>query len=75
MNSMEASYNIKYECIELVKNKSFSTEDYFEAVAYYKDGWAVIEHHITITRPSKYSSVKQIVSFQWNDNPEFEGVN
>ncbi|MCL2742886.1 MAG: hypothetical protein FWE67_03450 [Planctomycetaceae bacterium] len=71
---MDSIFVIKFECIEIVEGKSFWTQDYFEAGAYYKRGWNIIEHHVTVTRPSLFSSTKQIVSFQWNDNPDFEGV-
>jgi hypothetical protein len=71
---MDATYIIKYECVDQVKDKFLWTQDYFEAAGYYKDSWIVIEHHITITRPSAFASTKQIISFQWNNNPDFEGV-
>ena len=72
---IDAEYYIEYECINLFTEKSFKTRDYLEADGYYKEGWDVIEHHITKCLASVFTSTYSRISTKWNDNPAYQKPN
>jgi hypothetical protein len=55
------------------RRKFIKTRD--EALEYYKKDWIVIEHHVTLCRPSMFNGTRVDVSMTWNDNPEFNPEN
>ncbi len=69
---MDTQTYVEYECNDSISDRLLTTESREEAIAYYEKGWTIYEHHVTITRPSRYSSTRVDVSAIWNDNPELE---
>jgi hypothetical protein len=69
---MDSQNFIEYEICNPITYKRIFTRTRDEALGYYDQGWIVIEHHITIARPSIYNGTRVDISMAWNDNPEFK---
>ncbi len=70
---MDSQTYIEYECNDPVSDRHLITESPEEATGYFEKGWTIYEHHITVTRASKYSTHVD-VSAVWSDTPEIEEV-
>jgi hypothetical protein len=69
---MDTETTVLYEIIEPDTNAYFFTKDYYEAVDYFEEKYMVFEKHITVSNPSLYTQVRQIVTVQWHLNPEYK---
>ncbi len=69
---MDSQNFVRYELIDLLSDKSITTDSREEAIAYYEEGWTVIEHSITITIPTSTVSAKEIISVKWDENSYFD---
>ncbi len=71
---MDSQLDVEYEVIDPVTNQQYITDTRYEALAFYKDGWLVVERHVTKYKPSAHTQTEVIVRMSWNNNPEFGGV-
>ncbi len=71
---MDSQNFVKYELIDLVSDQYITTVSREEAVAYFEEGWTIIEHSITITIPSPTVSAKEIISVKWDGNHYLDEV-
>jgi len=69
---METQLTITYEVIEPVSNKRIFTENRYEALDFYEQGYIVYEHHDATSKPSMFTQTLCRVTMAWNDNPEFK---
>ena len=69
---MDTQEYTEYECTNPVTNDVYRTRDTLEAIDYFKDGWIIYEHHVTVTIPSPFVSTHEQVTLLWNNNPFFE---
>ncbi len=71
---MDAQNFIQYELVNLISDQNITTDSREEAIAYYEEGWTVVEHSVTITIPSPTVSAKEIISVKWDENTDFDEV-
>ena len=69
---MDVQNYVEYECSNPVTDEVYETREHLEAINYFKEGWIVYEHHVTVTIPSPFVSTREQVTLLWNNNPFFE---
>jgi len=69
---MDTETTVWYEIIIPDTNEPFFTKNYYEAIDYFEENCMVYEKHVTVSNPSLYTQVRQIVTVQWHLNPEYK---
>jgi hypothetical protein len=72
---MDSQNYIEYEISDSISGKRFFSRSYDEALAYYENGWYVVERHITIGVFSMFESCQTIMCQVWNNNPQYKEIN
>jgi len=69
---MDTQTTVLYEIIDPETNVGFFTESRAEAFDFLERTYMVFEKHVTVSNPSLYTQVRQIVTVQLHLNPEYK---
>jgi len=72
---METQNFVEYEIINLISDYHDFTASHDEALAYFEEGWLIMERHITICNSTTLTQTQLVVVKIWNNNPESEKEN
>ena len=68
---METQTTVLYEIIDPHTEERIVTYSRVQALEHYHNQCIVFERHITKTRPSLCTDTQVIVSWRWDNNPDF----